>query len=55
MSKDYKRTTLYFDKPIYKSEMRVGNLTIMNKKHFNLFHKILYKLLLGIEIKDIKE
>lgn len=39
----------------YKSKMIIGNLCIMNTKHFNCFHKIMYKILLGIKIEDIKE
>lgn len=41
--------------PKYKSKMIAGNLIIMNTKHFNWFHKIYWKLLLGIKIEDIKE
>lgn len=35
-----------------KSEMNVGNLTIMNTKHFNWFHKLMFKICFGIDIKD---
>lgn len=41
--------------PKYKSEMSIGSITLMNTKHFNWFQKIIWKLLLGIKIKDIKE
>ena len=37
----------------HKSKMIVGNLIIWNSKHFNKFHKIMWKLLLGITIEDI--
>ena len=36
----------------YKSEMKVGDITIMNTKHFNWFHKLMFKICFGIEIKD---
>ena len=39
----------------YKTTMYVGNLKIRNIKQFNVLHKFLWKLLLGIKIIDIKE
>lgn len=37
----------------YQSSMEIGNITINNIKRFNWLQKKIYKLLLGIEIKDL--
>jgi hypothetical protein len=39
----------------YKSNLIIGNLAINNTKHFNWFHKLMWKLLLGIKIENIEE
>ena len=33
--------------------MKIGNMTVMCEKHFNWLNKIMWKLLLGIEIEDL--
>lgn len=38
----------------YKSKMNVGNYILNNTKHFNWFQKIMWQILLGIEIEDIR-
>ena len=40
--------------PQYKSLMKVGNINVYNIKHFNCFQKFIWKILLGIDIQDIK-
>ena len=35
--------------------MIIGNITVNNIKHFNLFQKIMYKIFFGIKIVDIKQ
>lgn len=44
-----------FKMPNPKSRMTVGNLTIMNTKHFSWFHKLMWRIILGIKIEDIKK
>ena len=44
-----------FKMPNPKSRMTIGNLVIMNKKHFSWFHKLMWRIILGIKIEDIKE
>jgi hypothetical protein len=41
--------------PHYKSRMIIGDITVMNQKHFNWFHKLMRRIILGIKIEDIKE
>ncbi len=41
--------------PDIKSKMTIGNTIIMNTKHFNWFHKIMWKILLGIKIEDYQD
>lgn len=43
-----------FKQPEYKSKMMVGNITIMQEKHFNWLNKIMWRLLLGIKIEDVE-
>ena len=54
-TKDLKYTAITLDKPKYKSKMHVGNVVVMNTKHFNWFQKKMWKILLGIKIEDYKE
>ena len=44
-----------FKMPQHKSKVIVGNLTIMNTKKFSWFHKLMWRIILGIKIEDIKE
>ena len=39
----------------YKSKIVVGNVTIMLEKKFNWFNKLMFKLVFGIKIENIKE
>ena len=39
----------------YKSKMIVGNINIYQEKHFNKLQKIMWKILLGMEIIDVNE
>jgi len=41
--------------PKYKSKMSVGNTVIMNTKHFNWLQKIIWRILLGIKIEDVRK
>lgn len=39
----------------YKSSFKIGNFTINNIKHFNWLQKLMYKILFGIEIEDLRK
>lgn len=41
------------ENPIYKSELVIGNITVRFTKRFNLFHRIMLKLVFGLKIKNI--
>lgn len=41
--------------PKVKSHLKIGNLIIYNTHHFNWFHRMMWKLLLGFEIENVKE
>lgn len=43
----------YFKPEEYKSKIILGNLVLLTNKKINLFHKIMFKLLLGIKIERI--
>lgn len=47
--------SVQFKQPDIKSKMIIGNLTIMNTKHFNLLNKIMFKIFFGIKIEDVKQ
>lgn len=38
-----------------KSHMKIGNIIIHNTKHFNLFHRIMWKLFFGFNIENLKD
>ena len=38
-----------------KSILEIGNIKIYNIKRFNWLNKLMFKLIFGISIKDIKE
>lgn len=44
-----------FKMPKPKSRMIIGDIKVMNQKHFNWFHKLMWRIILGIKIEDIKE
>lgn len=41
--------------PNIKSHLKVGNLIIHNTHHFNWFHRMMWRLLLGFEIENVEE
>ena len=41
--------------PKIKSHLKVGSLIIHNTHHFNWFHRMMWRLLLGFEIENVKE
>lgn len=41
--------------PKIKSHIKIGNLTLYNTKHFNWFHRMMWKLFFGFEIENLKE
>ena len=41
--------------PKTKSHLKIGNMVIHNTKHFNWFHRKMWKLLLGFEIENVEE
>lgn len=46
-------TNPFLENPIYKSELVIGNITVRFTKRFNLFHRIMLKLIFGLKIKKI--
>lgn len=38
----------------YKSKMIIGNFILMQKKHYNWFRKLMYRIIFDIKIVDIK-
>lgn len=46
-------TNPFIENPIYKSELIIGNITVRFTKRFNLFHRIMLKLVFGLKIKKI--
>lgn len=38
----------------YKSKMIIGNFILIQKKHYNWFRKLIYRILFDITIVDIK-
>lgn len=46
-------TNPFIKNPIYKSELVIGNITVRFTKRFNLFHRIMLKLVFGLKIKNI--
>lgn len=46
-------TNPFTENPIYKSELVIGNITVRFTKRFNLFHRIMLKLVFGLKIKNI--
>ena len=44
-----------YNLPKIKSHIKVGNLIIHNTHHFNWFHRMMWKLLLGFEIENVEE
>ncbi len=48
-------TTTFIEHEKPKSKILVGNLTIMNTKHFNWLNKLMFKIFFGIKIEDYKE
>lgn len=57
MDKIFIENTLnpFLDKPIYKSELIVGNITVRFTKHFNWFNRLMLKLVFGLNIKKLEE
>lgn len=41
--------------PNIKSHLKVGSLIIHNTHHFNWFHRMMWRLLLGFEIENVEE
>ena len=41
--------------PKNKSKMTIGNTIVFNIKHFNWLQKIMWRILLGIEIEDVED
>lgn len=39
---------------MYKSKMIIGNIILMQNKHYNWFRKLMYKIIFDIKIVDIK-
>jgi hypothetical protein len=44
-----------YKEPIYRSEIKVGNMIIYNEKKFNWFNRFMMKLVFGWEVKNYKK
>ena len=44
-----------YKEPTYRSEIKVGNMTIYNEKKFNWFNRFMMKLVFGWEVKNYKK
>lgn len=40
--------------PKIKSHIKIGNLIFHNTRHFNWFHRMMWKLFFGFEIENIE-
>lgn len=40
--------------PVYRSELVIGNITVRFTKKFNLFHRIMLRLVFGLNIKKVE-
>lgn len=45
----------YVRLPKYKSEIKIGNMTVNIEKKFNWFNRLMMKLVFGWEVKNLKE
>ena len=41
--------------PVYRSELIIGNITVRFTKKFNLFHRIMLRLVFGLNIRKVEE
>lgn len=39
----------------YNSKLILGNLTLRTDKKINLFHRIMFRILLGVKVERIKD
>ena len=39
----------------YNSRLKLGNLALMTDKKINLFHRIMFRILLGIKVERINK
>lgn len=44
-----------YKEPTYRSEIKVGNMTIYNEKKFSWFNRFMMKLVFGWEVKNYKK
>ena len=44
-----------YNQPKIKSHLKIGDMIIHNTHHFNWFHRMMWKLLLGFEIENVEE
>lgn len=44
----------YYQEPIYRSEIKVGNMTCYNEKKFNWFNRFMMKVIFGWEVRNLK-
>ncbi len=47
-------TTQELQSPPVKSKIIIGNLTIFNTKKFNWINRLMFKLVFGIKVENIK-
>lgn len=45
----------YFYNPVYKSELKIMNITLRLEKKFNWLNRIMFKLFFGIEVTNIRK
>ena len=46
---------LIFQPEKYNSKLILGNLTLKTDKNINLFHRIMFRILLGVKVERIKD
>ena len=44
---------VFKEKVVFKSKIKIGDAIIYQPKHFNKLQKLMWNILLGIEIEDV--
>jgi hypothetical protein len=44
-----------YKEPTYRSEIKIGNLTVYNEKRFNWFNRLMMKTIFGWEVTNYKK
>ena len=46
---------MLYKEPTYRSELKIGNLTVYNEKRFNWFNRLMMKIIFGWEVTTYKK